>query len=91
MTKAVILELVNDLCANTFIAALRNIISHQGHIVDIYSDNGTNFVAKKYNCAVEIYLQEGEEGKFISISQLGITSLSPHFKDFWGAAVRSTK
>ena len=42
--KAVHLELVSDLTANAFIAALRRFIARRGKPSLIWSDHGTNFV-----------------------------------------------
>ncbi|XP_043496357.1 uncharacterized protein LOC122520328 [Polistes fuscatus] len=43
-TKAVHLELVNDLTTEAFLAALRRFMARRGKCSDIYSDNATNFV-----------------------------------------------
>lgn len=42
--KAIHIELVSDLTAEAFVAALRRMVSRRGSICNIYSDNGTNFV-----------------------------------------------
>ncbi|GFS92971.1 integrase catalytic domain-containing protein [Trichonephila clavipes] len=46
-TRAIHLELVTDLSADAFIAALKRFISHRGKCSDIYSDCGSNFVGAK--------------------------------------------
>lgn len=38
------LELISDLTAGAFIAALRHFSARRGKSTHIYSDNGTNFV-----------------------------------------------
>lgn len=43
-TKAVHIEVVSNLTADAFLAALRRFIARRGNIANIYSDNGTNFV-----------------------------------------------
>lgn len=43
-TKAIHIELVGDMTAATFIAALYRFSSRRGLPFDIYSDNGTYFV-----------------------------------------------
>ncbi|XP_043504903.1 uncharacterized protein LOC122525925 [Polistes fuscatus] len=45
-TKAVHLELVNDLTTEAFLAALRRFMARRGKCSDIYSDNATNFVGE---------------------------------------------
>ncbi|GFW37837.1 integrase catalytic domain-containing protein [Trichonephila clavipes] len=46
-TRAIHLELVTDLSADAFIAALKRFISRRGKCSDIYSDCGSNFVGTK--------------------------------------------
>ncbi|GFX01233.1 integrase catalytic domain-containing protein [Trichonephila clavipes] len=46
-TRAIHLELVTDLSADAFIAALKRFISRRGKCSDIYSDCGSNFVGAK--------------------------------------------
>lgn len=43
-TKAIHLELTQELSTDDFIAAFRRFISRRGSVVACYSDNGTNFV-----------------------------------------------
>ncbi|XP_031630867.1 uncharacterized protein LOC116345570, partial [Contarinia nasturtii] len=43
-SKAIHLELVSDLTADAFIAALRRFIARRGRVYNIYSDNATNYV-----------------------------------------------
>lgn len=43
-TKAIYIELVGNLTADSFVAALRRFVSRRGYVTDIKSDNGTNFV-----------------------------------------------
>ncbi|XP_044747591.1 uncharacterized protein LOC123308803 [Coccinella septempunctata] len=43
-TKAVHLELANDLSYESFLAALQRFIARRGRCTDLYCDNGTNFV-----------------------------------------------
>ena len=42
-TRAIHLELVSDLTASAFIAALRRFMARRGIPSQLYSDNGTNF------------------------------------------------
>lgn len=43
-TKAIHLELAEDLSSRTFIATLRCFMARRGKCAKIYNDNGTNFV-----------------------------------------------
>jgi hypothetical protein len=43
-TKAVHLELVGDLSTESFLAAFKRFTSRRGHVKQIFSDNGSNFV-----------------------------------------------
>lgn len=70
MTRAIHLEVVEDLTSKAFIAALRRFMSRRGRCNTIYSDNGTNFVGaqrelKSYitNAGLEM-AQEGVEWRF---------------------------
>ncbi|XP_039312876.1 uncharacterized protein LOC113004888 [Solenopsis invicta] len=95
-TKAVHIELVEDLTAESFIAALKRFTARRGKIKNIYSDNGRNFVG-----AVRI-LQEtlGDEDfkrvvqEFVTSDRINwhfIPARSPHQGGIWEAAVRSMK
>jgi len=50
-TKAIHLELVTDLTSAGFLAAFRRFSGRRGHISDLYSDNGTNFIGAKTELA----------------------------------------
>ena len=43
-TRAIHLELSNDLTSSAFINALKRFLARRGPVKFIYSDNGTNFV-----------------------------------------------
>lgn len=43
-TRAIHIEIVVDLSAESFIAAFRRFIGRRGHVLHLYCDNGTNFV-----------------------------------------------
>jgi hypothetical protein len=42
--KAVHIELVSDLSTDAFLATLKRFIARHGILIDLFSDNGTNFV-----------------------------------------------
>ncbi|CAA9997912.1 unnamed protein product [Nesidiocoris tenuis] len=98
-TKAVHLEVVEDLTAEAFIAALRRFIARRGNPAIIYSDNATNFSkaasdlkelhslmsSREAQAAIGRTLSsEGVEWKFIPAQ-------TPYFGGLWEAAVKSCK
>lgn len=97
-TKAIHLELVSNLTADNFIAALRRFVSRRGKISTIFSDNGTNFVKsnkilhslneaelEQYQSQVDEELLSKEiEWKFAPPG-------SPHHNGLAEAAVKSMK
>ena len=98
-TKAVHLELANDLSTEGFLAALRRFIGRRGMPSHVYSDNGTNFVGAN-NELNEIYRLHASEPFHTAIYQFGTQRgivwhfnppLSPHFGGIWEAAVKSCK
>ena len=97
--RAVHLELVSDLTAEAFLAALRRFIARRGHPLLIWSDHGMNFVGanREINELID-FLQSQKIQKTISefcacrkIEWKFIPERSPHFGGLWEAAVKSTK
>lgn len=43
-TRAIYLELANDLSADSFMICLNSLLCRRGRVSELYSDNGTNFV-----------------------------------------------
>ena len=97
--KAVHFEVVSDMTAEGFIAALKRFIARRGLCQNIYSDNGTNFVgannemkevketlqSEEYNASVYKHLaNQGIKWHFIPPQ-------SPNFGGIWEAAVKSFK
>ncbi|XP_033323544.2 uncharacterized protein LOC117218920 [Megalopta genalis] len=98
-TKAIHLELVNDLTTEAFIACLKRFISRRGRPKNIYTDNGANFVGAK-NELKELFhvLQSKEHDEQVthylaeqSIDWFLSPPYSPHFGGLWEAAVKSFK
>ncbi|KAL9873081.1 uncharacterized protein ACN427_014056 [Glossina fuscipes fuscipes] len=95
-TKAIHLELVEDLAAQPFLAALRRFIGRRGLCSTIYSDNATNFIDAKKELhelykmfkSTDIILNECASHGIIWKT---IPPRSPHFGGLWEAAVKSTK
>lgn len=97
-TKAIHIELVSDLTADAFIAALRRFVARRGNCKCIYSDNATCFV-KANRLLVEKNEMEAEEyGNRIreELLRLGMEwkfspPSAPHFNGLAEAAVKSVK
>ncbi|XP_058449082.1 uncharacterized protein LOC131429049 [Malaya genurostris] len=98
-TKALHLELVGDLTADAFIAALQRFISRRGKCAKLFSDNGLNFVGSK-NKLREMYdmfqSQVFKDKLEIFCSKTAIEwhlipPGAPHFGGLWEAGVRSAK
>ncbi|XP_008182965.1 uncharacterized protein LOC103309405 [Acyrthosiphon pisum] len=89
-TRAIHLEVVENLSSGAFVAALRRFMAQRGRCVKIYSDNGTNFVGaqKELNIpihqSIPVIAKEGVEWHFNPPS-------APHFGGLWESAVKSAK
>lgn len=44
VTRAIHIELVSDLTSQGFLSAFKRFVARRGHVAEIWSDNGTNFV-----------------------------------------------
>ncbi|XP_062708955.1 uncharacterized protein LOC134288362 [Aedes albopictus] len=98
-TKAVHLELVGNLSADSFIASLKRFAARRGVPQTIYCDNATNFVGARrilneflnlfrtQQNRLDIERQCSAEGIQFSF----IPPRSPHFGGIWEAAVKSLK
>lgn len=95
-TKAVHIELVEDLTTEAFLGALKRFTARRGKVHEIYSDNGKNFVG-----ADRVLQQTLENEEFKKSVQEFVTNertnwhfippRSPHQGGLWEAAVRSMK
>lgn len=94
VTRAIHLELVSDATTETFIAALRRMISRRGMVSDIISDNDTNFVGAN-NFIQSILAQLQEDAQTIEdqckIKWTFTTPGAPHQGGIYEAAVKSIK
>ncbi|XP_041450598.1 uncharacterized protein LOC121404670 [Drosophila obscura] len=98
-TKAVHLELVQDLSTPAFISALKRFILTRGRPREIWSDNATNFVGAKNELAdlkklflAERHMKEVQEFCVADhIEWRFIPPRSPHFGGLWEAAVKTAK
>lgn len=94
VTRAVHLELVSDLSSDAYLSALKRFISRRGKPIEIYSDNGRNFVGlmndfKEFlnKCGPEILeFANNQRIKFNFIPPY-----SPHLGGLWEAGVKSCK
>ncbi|XP_075235078.1 uncharacterized protein LOC142332516 [Lycorma delicatula] len=90
-THAIHIELVSNLTSQAFLAALRRFSARRGHVANLYSDNGTNFVAannelnslrklshdKEFNTDIENYAAK------LQLKWHFIPANSHHFGGLW--------
>ncbi|XP_055309638.1 uncharacterized protein LOC129573277, partial [Sitodiplosis mosellana] len=97
-TKALHVELVSDMSADAFIAALRRFIARRGEVKVIFSDNGTNFVAAN-RLLNELSNNENEEFNTRISNELSTQRITwkfsppgaPHFNGLVEAGVKTVK
>ncbi|XP_044597974.1 uncharacterized protein LOC123274434 [Cotesia glomerata] len=98
-SKAIHLEIAEDLTTDALIGALSRFIDRRGRCKNLYSDNGTNFVGAN-NQLKEVYaiLNADSSANKIhnTLSKEGISwhfipPLFPHFGGLWEAGVKSMK
>ncbi|XP_035208427.1 uncharacterized protein LOC118183106, partial [Stegodyphus dumicola] len=90
-TKAYHIEVVSDLTADSFIAALRRFVSRRGTPRYLFSDNGTNFVgAKRKLSELQTLLLSLNSNELIlnylaenTVEWKMIPPASPHFGGLW--------
>ena len=97
-TKAVHLEAVGSLSGPCCIAAFRRFVARRGAPVQVYSDNGSNFIgtARELERLEEALDKKGKEGIPAVAATLGtswvyIPPRSPHFGGLWESAIKSAK
>lgn len=97
-TKAIHLELVGDLTAESFISALRRFVARRGNCRNIYSDNATCFVKanklliNKTELEMEEYnIELRNELLRLNIQWHFSPPSGPHFNGLAEAAVKSIK
>ncbi|XP_055527820.1 uncharacterized protein LOC129720382 [Wyeomyia smithii] len=95
-TKAVHIEVVSNLTAENFIAALQRFISRRGMVVNMYSDNGTTFVGANHELAElrKMFKKQQKVNDFCASKGIQwhfIPPRSPHFGAIWEAGVKSAK
>ncbi|XP_058455678.1 uncharacterized protein LOC131432993 [Malaya genurostris] len=99
-TRAVHLELVSDLSAAAFLAALKRFIARRGMVRELHSDNATNFkgASNELNHLYKLLKTDKSSRKLIfdwcanvEIVWKFIPPRAPHFGGLWEAAVESAK
>ena len=98
-TKAVHIELVSDLMTEAFLAALRHFTARRGKVLNMFSDNGQNFVGAN-NKLRELYNLLRSQDHIQGVEEFAgresftwyfIPPESPHFGGIWEAAIKSVK
>lgn len=95
-TKAIHIELVSDLTAEAFVAALRRMVARRGSVCNIYSDNGTCFVKVDKDLSE---MDQNEAFNTIIFEELARKNIqwhfspagAPHFNGLAEAGVKSVK
>lgn len=99
-TRAIHMELVNDLSAESFLKAFKRFVSRRGIPTKMFSDNGTNFVkaAKMLNNMFDISITQNHEGsqQFVSWllnNRIDWSNIPPHAPHFggWESGVKLLK
>ncbi|XP_031349442.1 uncharacterized protein LOC116175453 [Photinus pyralis] len=93
-TKAVHLELVGDMTTDSFLGAVKRLISRRGHVTDFYSDNGTNFVGADREFQ-KLMRSESLKNKLNvtaqNINWHFIPPRAPHHGGLWEASIKLIK
>ncbi|GFW89683.1 integrase catalytic domain-containing protein [Trichonephila clavipes] len=98
-TRAIHIELVTDLSADAFIAALKRFFSRRRKCSDIYSDCGSNFVGGKRKLMEFEKLAKSDNynqnvSKFLTDNGIkwhqNVPGV-PHMGGLWEAGIKSTK
>ncbi|XP_062714046.1 uncharacterized protein LOC134290850 [Aedes albopictus] len=99
VSKAMHLEVVENLSTEAFLAALQRFVSRRGVPEEVYSDNGTNFIGARSELR-ELYelfksdLTNGKLSQFCQVKEIKWTTIppnAPHFGGLWEAGVKSVK
>jgi len=96
--KAIHLELVTDLSTAAFLEAFQRFIARRGKPVNVFSDNGSNFIGTN-NLLTELgqFLKSSKNtitqqlGDDLNIKWHFISSYSPHHGGIWEAGIKSAK
>lgn len=94
-TRAVHLDLVNDLTSSSFVACFERFVARRGHCYKMFSDNGTSFVGAEKEIA-RAYREWQTDGTVDRLANKGtqwtfMTPAAPHQGGIYEAAVKSMK
>ncbi|XP_013168607.1 PREDICTED: uncharacterized protein LOC106118494 [Papilio xuthus] len=97
-TKAIHLEVVSDMTAQSFLAAFKRFVARRGHVAEIWNDNGTTFVGSAKELKALFNAERStiapEIAEWCATNSTGwhfIPPHSPNFGGLWEAGVKSTK
>ncbi|XP_051171031.1 uncharacterized protein LOC127287922 [Leptopilina boulardi] len=98
-TKAIHIEMINDLTTDAFLSGLRRFFARRGISLNLYSDNATNFVGANNELKRVIQLLKSQEHNNAVTQFLNTRGTqwhfsppnSPHFGGLWEAGVKSFK
>lgn len=99
VTRAIHLEVVSSVSTEAFIAAFRRFIARRGKPLNMYSDNGTNFVGANNDIQELMQLTSSEKHNQKVANVLSKDGVKwnfnapsvPHMGVLWEAGVKSTK
>ncbi|XP_072403050.1 uncharacterized protein [Diabrotica undecimpunctata] len=97
ITKAIHLEIATSLTSEAFIACLKRFIARRGRPLQLFSDNGTNFIGAKSELdEISSFLTNNktELASFCANDKIAwkfIPANSPHFGGIWEAGIKSMK
>lgn len=97
-TKAIHLECVSDMTAETFIAAYRRFAARRGPAANMYSDNGGNFTKGNKLLQLKSKQEEDAYNNTVYTEMIKVNTQwhfnppeSPNFGGLWEAGVKSVK
>ncbi|KXJ68260.1 hypothetical protein RP20_CCG004693 [Aedes albopictus] len=98
-TKAIHIELVTSMTADSFLSALQRFVGRRGHVAELFSDNGKNFIGANRQLTElhELLTSQVLEKKVSDFCQVRGISWSfnppkaPHQGGLWEAGVKSAK
>ncbi|CAK1586364.1 unnamed protein product [Parnassius mnemosyne] len=97
-TKSIHLELISDLTSDAFIAGFKRFVARRGHVSEIWSDNGTNFVGASKELLKLVTAEQSSVALEIcewlsnnSVTWHFIPAHAPNFGGLWEAGVKAMK